>query len=398
MNRVSENYVFQRQRIRKFSAHQMFKLRETYKYQQKTLNKILENIPDLYLQNCRTGGNCNRTDSIIFDDEIHGIDAYYRLDFLNPIVPSNEGSEDCYFTPSSTLTRTQRQHLVQQHRRQLSNCSTTLSYNDYQEAAQSWATNSPCVSPANSPSHPTSLELYSPTTNSKTKHGALKHTRSLSSSTPNKGYIPTHRRAHSASHNQPVKVHHRTSPPLVEKVYWVQPRGHLKSKSIEAGSKNYKSSDSEGSDNEHTAMLNKKNKSRSHESMETASKSDPEKKYIKLISPKGEEASPSGSPRPTSSRSRRNSLLSSRENVPITEAVAANEEKEDAPNSTVESVLHSSANNVSVDSVRRGGDESGESRQKSLSRESSKEIEGRYVLPSVTEDKEPTPSSSEFQW
>ena len=171
MNKVSENYVFQRQRIRKFSAHQMFKLRETYKYQQKTLNKILENIPDLYLQNCRTGGNCNRTDSMIFDDEIHGLDAYYRLDFFNPIIQSNEGSEDCYYTPSSTLTRAQRQCIVEQHRRNHSNCSASISNNEYQEAVQSWATNTPCVSPCLSPSHLTTKSGGAPS-----KHNLIKHT------------------------------------------------------------------------------------------------------------------------------------------------------------------------------------------------------------------------------
>ncbi|KAG0725931.1 Immunoglobulin domain and leucine-rich repeat-containing protein 2 [Chionoecetes opilio] len=74
MSRVRENYVFQRHRIRKFSAHQLLRLRETYKYQQKTLNKILENLPDLYLQNCRSGA-CQRSDSIIFDDALHGLAA-----------------------------------------------------------------------------------------------------------------------------------------------------------------------------------------------------------------------------------------------------------------------------------------------------------------------------------
>lgn len=102
MNRVRENYVFQRHRIRKFSAQQLLKLRETYKYQQKTLNKILENLPDLYLQNCRTGG-CQRSDSILFDDALNGINAYYKVDFLDT---QSHGSD--YFTPASTLTRSFR--------------------------------------------------------------------------------------------------------------------------------------------------------------------------------------------------------------------------------------------------------------------------------------------------
>lgn len=50
---VRENYVFQRNKIRKFSAHQALRLREGYKYQQQTLNKVLENLPSFYFENCR---------------------------------------------------------------------------------------------------------------------------------------------------------------------------------------------------------------------------------------------------------------------------------------------------------------------------------------------------------
>ncbi|KAH7968252.1 hypothetical protein HPB52_007185 [Rhipicephalus sanguineus] len=39
-DRLRENYVFQRNRIRKFSAHHLYKLRENYKLQQQHLNKI----------------------------------------------------------------------------------------------------------------------------------------------------------------------------------------------------------------------------------------------------------------------------------------------------------------------------------------------------------------------
>jgi len=53
---VRENYVFQRNKIRKFSAHQVLRLREGYKYQQQTLNKVLENLPSFYFENCR--GRC----------------------------------------------------------------------------------------------------------------------------------------------------------------------------------------------------------------------------------------------------------------------------------------------------------------------------------------------------
>lgn len=53
---VRENYVFQRNKIRKFSAHQVLRLREGYKYQQQSLNKVLENLPSFYFENCR--GRC----------------------------------------------------------------------------------------------------------------------------------------------------------------------------------------------------------------------------------------------------------------------------------------------------------------------------------------------------
>lgn len=61
---VRENYVFQRNKIRKFSAHQVLRIRESYKYQQQTLNKVLENLPSFYLENCR-----GRADDDVDDGE-----------------------------------------------------------------------------------------------------------------------------------------------------------------------------------------------------------------------------------------------------------------------------------------------------------------------------------------
>lgn len=55
LNWVRENYVFQRNKIRKFSSHQVLRIREGYKYQQQTLNKVLENLPSFYFENCRSG-------------------------------------------------------------------------------------------------------------------------------------------------------------------------------------------------------------------------------------------------------------------------------------------------------------------------------------------------------
>lgn len=68
LNWVRENYVFQRNKIRKFSAHQVLRLRESCKYQQQTLNKVLENLPNLYLDNCRSG-SCARSSSVVFDSK-----------------------------------------------------------------------------------------------------------------------------------------------------------------------------------------------------------------------------------------------------------------------------------------------------------------------------------------
>lgn len=91
LNWVRENYVFQRNRIRKFSAHQVLRLRESYKYQQQTLNKLLENLPSLYVENCRTG-SCARAESAYFDQQ--GIDDF---------MMGNEDTQShvsLYYTPT----------------------------------------------------------------------------------------------------------------------------------------------------------------------------------------------------------------------------------------------------------------------------------------------------------
>lgn len=189
MNRVRENYVFQRHRIRKFSAHQLLRLRETYKYQQKTLNKILENLPDLYLQNCRTGA-CQRTDSIIFDDALHGIDAYYKVDFLDTQSHSSD-----YYTPASTLTHSFRsskgQEPIKQHSRTSSNTSS-----DFVEA-QAWIRRDSSALSGSSPSR--TIPSY-----------AKIHSRSLSVAGPSFNVsdpVKVHKRSQSASHPS-----HRVAP------------------------------------------------------------------------------------------------------------------------------------------------------------------------------------------
>ncbi|KAJ9588997.1 hypothetical protein L9F63_017692, partial [Diploptera punctata] len=108
LNWVRENYVFQRNRIRKFSAHQVLRFRESYKYQQQTLNKLLENLPSFYLENCRSG-SCGRTDSVVFDpSDLTSMDVYVKAK-INKVIASldeTNTSEDTqshlslYYTPS----------------------------------------------------------------------------------------------------------------------------------------------------------------------------------------------------------------------------------------------------------------------------------------------------------
>lgn len=101
LNWVRENYVFQRNKIRKFSAHQVLRLREGYKYQQQTLNKVLENLPNLYLDNCRNGKN----GSVIFDptdlNSIAEIDEYFKAKLSNMATfASIDDIPSAYYTPT----------------------------------------------------------------------------------------------------------------------------------------------------------------------------------------------------------------------------------------------------------------------------------------------------------
>ncbi|XP_018327419.1 leucine-rich repeat-containing protein 70 isoform X2 [Agrilus planipennis] len=114
MNWVRENYVFQRNKIRKFSAHKVLRLRESYKYQQQTLNKVLENLPNLYFDNCRAG-TCGRAESLVFDD-ISNIDVYMKtcvenMVELNQLESNYRNRSDEEFTnsrPSLYYTPTER--------------------------------------------------------------------------------------------------------------------------------------------------------------------------------------------------------------------------------------------------------------------------------------------------
>lgn len=103
LNWVRENYVFQRNKIRKFSAHQVLRLRESYKYQQQTLAKVLENLPNLYFDNCRSG-SCGKSDSMVFDpskDDIDGMDTYFKAKIDDLAAgPSLEDVNSEYYTPT----------------------------------------------------------------------------------------------------------------------------------------------------------------------------------------------------------------------------------------------------------------------------------------------------------
>uniref|UniRef100_A0A336LIE8 CSON004138 protein n=1 Tax=Culicoides sonorensis TaxID=179676 RepID=A0A336LIE8_CULSO len=101
LNWVRENYVFQRNKIRKFSAHQVIRLREGYKYQQQTLNKVLENLPSFYFENCRA--RCEE------DEDIDDFEVYIKtkLDQLatdDPLMlrdtPTKERNPENYSTKS----------------------------------------------------------------------------------------------------------------------------------------------------------------------------------------------------------------------------------------------------------------------------------------------------------
>lgn len=103
LNWVRENYVFQRNRIKKFSAHQAFRLRETCKYQQQTLNKLLENLPSLNLENCRSGA-CGRTESINFDSSTFGDEELRHVGVGMDDRVWCRSRQSIYYTPTELLS------------------------------------------------------------------------------------------------------------------------------------------------------------------------------------------------------------------------------------------------------------------------------------------------------
>lgn len=117
LDRVHENYIFQRQRLRKFSAQNYLRMRQTGKYTTKTLSKVMENLPPLYLDlsNCRAQGDEMDLSDLPPIAELDPIEedvmaAKYELgirDFLRGRFreASAEEGGSLYFTPSGTPVR-----------------------------------------------------------------------------------------------------------------------------------------------------------------------------------------------------------------------------------------------------------------------------------------------------
>lgn len=107
---MRENYVFQRNKIRKFSAHQVLRLRESYKYQQQTLNKVLENLPSLYFENCRSG-SCGRSDSMAFDPDVEVMYLKTQIEKLSNLpspIADDESKMSVYYTPTERSVNSRR--------------------------------------------------------------------------------------------------------------------------------------------------------------------------------------------------------------------------------------------------------------------------------------------------
>jgi len=97
LTRCHENYIFQRQRLRKFSAANYLKIRETGKYTQKTLNRVIESMPTLYvdLTSCRQGAPEWDT------DDLEGGHPRIEMDDMSCVGEN----QSLYFTPAGTPSR-----------------------------------------------------------------------------------------------------------------------------------------------------------------------------------------------------------------------------------------------------------------------------------------------------
>ncbi|KAG4079290.1 hypothetical protein HA402_007982 [Bradysia odoriphaga] len=110
LNWVRENYVFQRNKIRKFSAHQVLRIREGYKYQQQTLNKVLENLPSFYFENCRgkTEDEINQEFEVYLKSKMAGLNETQLKSLENKLKhlesfsakSVNESKASVYYTPT----------------------------------------------------------------------------------------------------------------------------------------------------------------------------------------------------------------------------------------------------------------------------------------------------------
>ncbi|XP_037048049.1 uncharacterized protein LOC119082600 isoform X1 [Bradysia coprophila] len=110
LNWVRENYVFQRNKIRKFSAHQVLRIREGYKYQQQTLNKVLENLPSFYFENCRgkTEDEINQEFEVYLKSKMAGLNETQLKNLENKLKhletfsakSVNESKASVYYTPT----------------------------------------------------------------------------------------------------------------------------------------------------------------------------------------------------------------------------------------------------------------------------------------------------------
>lgn len=116
LQRVHENYIFQRQRLRKFSAQNYLKMRETRQYTRRTIHKVMENLPVLYLDltACRQGLG-ERRSSIEWDpnadpSQLLELEHFHRhrmqqLQHHHHHYHGDRMSDSVYFTPSGTPLR-----------------------------------------------------------------------------------------------------------------------------------------------------------------------------------------------------------------------------------------------------------------------------------------------------
>ena len=125
LERVHENYIFQRQKLRKFSAQNYLKMRETKNYTRKTMNKVMETIPALYLDltACRQGLGQRQVSLEWERDEVDflGVAATTTPGYPKKLYHSKSSghvhkeprnslindrrSESVYFTPAGTPMR-----------------------------------------------------------------------------------------------------------------------------------------------------------------------------------------------------------------------------------------------------------------------------------------------------